>query len=162
MEDSGGVRMAHATDTMMVKAKNGHGGVCGMPSAKRGSAVAEALTRRLGLVIKVRNLQHWKHQESEIWFPDTKIAPTSIMVVVPTVRVSSGQWSRYLYAAADFRAHVNKAVCRYHNGRLSNLERAALTGAGNDNQLREAFWGKKATYDIGTASLREEGMEFVP
>jgi hypothetical protein len=33
--------MAHATDTMMVKAKNGHGGVCGMPSAKRGSAVAE-------------------------------------------------------------------------------------------------------------------------
>ncbi|KAJ7826142.1 hypothetical protein B0H13DRAFT_1918269 [Mycena leptocephala] len=79
----------------------------------------------------------------KIWFPDTKIAPTSIMVVVPTVRVSSGQWSRYLYAAADFRAHVNKAVCRYHNGRLSNSERAALTGAGNDYQLREAFWGKR-------------------
>jgi hypothetical protein len=65
------------------------------------------------------------------------------MVVVPTARVSSGQWSRYLHAAADLRAHVNRAVCGYHNRRLSNSERAALTGAGNDYQLREAFWGKR-------------------
>lgn len=84
-----------------------------------------------------------KIQESENLVSRHGNCPTSIMVAVPTVQVNSGQWSRYLYAAADLRAYVNRAVCGYHNRRLPNSERAALTGAGNDYQLREAFWRKR-------------------